>query len=333
MRKQTVVMDDVPPSIPQKPTKLLDQVRSLIRRQNKSWATEKTYIYWIKRYIYFHHKKHPKDLGPVGIESFLSSLAIHSHASPSTQATALNAIVFLYKQFLDHDIGDLDFSRAKHNRRIPVVFSSREAASILNLLKGDHYLMASLLYGSGLRVSECLRLRIKDIDFEMNQIIVRAGKGDKDRVTLLPSSIIDPLKQHLSYVAALHVKELAAGFGEVYLPYALAKKYPSAAHSFEWQFIFPSSNRAIDPRDNGTKRHHRHQRYIQKAVKAAILKAGIYKQSNCHTFRHSFATRLLENGYDIRTIQQLLGHSDVATTEIYTHVINRGGLGVISPID
>lgn len=333
MSNISLVMDDVPPAIPQKPVKLLDQVRQFIRRQNKSWATERTYIYWIKRYIYFHNKQHPKDLGGMHIELFLTQLAVHGQASPSTQATALNALVYLYKQFFQREIGELDFRRAKPKQKIPVVFEAAEARRVIKLLAGDQYLMASMMYGAGLRVSECLRLRIKDIDFAMQQIIVREGKGKKDRVTLLPASLIDRLQEQCLFVSSLHKKDLSDGFGEVYLPYALSKKYPSAAHSIEWQFLFPSSNRSVDPRDGKTKRHHRHQRYIQKAVKAAIDAAGIHKHANCHTFRHSFATRLLEKGYDIRTIQQLLGHSDVATTEIYTHVIRRGGLGVISPVD
>ena len=342
-------MEGIPKSIPSNSTKLLDQVRTLIRRQHKSWATEKTYVYWIKRYIYFHKKKHPKEVGVLGIDPFLTMLAVRAHTSPSTQATALNALVFLYKQFFNLDVGDLHFTRAKAKQRIPVVLSHAEATNIIQSLNGDQYLMAGLMYGSGLRVSECLRLRIKDIDFDMNQIIVRSGKGNKDRVTLLPSSFISDLKNHIAHVHAIHKKDLSKDLGMVHLPYALAKKYPSAAHSFEWQFLFPSSTLAIDPRDGKTKRHHRHQRYIQKSVKHAIVNVGIYKQCNCHTFRHSFATRLLEKGYDIRTIQQLLGHADVATTEIvahnvlfpatlvypytsYTHVLKHGAQDVKSPL-
>jgi integron integrase len=333
MSKTYRTMEDTPPILPLNPTKLLDQLRQLIRSQHKSWATEKTYIYWIKRYILFHDKKHPKDLGPKYIENFLTYLGAHQHTSPSTQSTALNAIVFLYKQFLKCDVGDLHFQRASKKQKIPVVFDHAEAEKVIAALTGEQHLMASIMYGSGLRVTECLRLRIKDIDFAMKQLIVREGKGRKDRVTVLPTSLINLLSEQIQLVQALHQRDVSDGFGEVYMPYALARKYPSSAYSITWQFLFPSSTRAIDPRDGRTKRHHRHQRYIQKAVKSAIQITQIHKHANCHTFRHSFATRLLEKGYDIRTIQQLLGHSDVATTEIYTHVIKRGGLGVVSPVD
>jgi integron integrase len=326
-------MDDVPIAIPAHPTRFLDQLRAFIRSQNKAWSTEKTYLHWIRKFILFHGKQHPTTMGAAEVEAFLSHLAVNCHASPATQATALNALVFLYAQFLSIELGQLSFDHSKRNRKVPVVFSAREATEVIAKLKGSYALMASLMYGCGLRVSECTRLRIKDIDFGMQQIIVQQGKGNKDRRTVLPSSLATLLREQIARVELLHQHDLLNGHGAVYLPYALARKYPKAATSLEWQFLFPSAVISTDPRALVERRHHLHQRSIQKAVKKAIGDAGIRKHANCHTFRHSFATRLLERGYDIRTIQELLGHSDVATTEIYTHVLNKGGLGVISPID
>ena len=327
------IIDDVPPPIPDSPTKLLHRIRAFIRLQNKSWATERTYIYWIKAYILFHNKRHPESMNTKEVELFLSHLATQRYSSPSTQATALNALIFLYRQFLNVDIGELHFQRSKSKPKVPVVFSPAEAKQLIAHLTGEQRLMAELMYGAGLRVSECLRLRIKDIDFDMNQICVREGKGNKDRITLLPQTLIEKIAEQIQFVSQLHQRDLNNGFGEVYMPHALARKYPAEAHSLKWQFVFPSRNLAKDPRDGRIKRHHRHQRYIQKAVKQALEKSNIRKFASCHTLRHSFATRLLENGYDIRTIQKLLGHSDVKTTEIYTHVTKQGGFGVKSPID
>lgn len=332
-KNSKMVMDDVPPVLPAQPTKFIHQVRAFIRSQNKSYATERTYIGWIKRFIHFHQCKHPKDMGELEIEQFLSDLAVRKYASPSTQATALNALIFLYKQFLQKELVDLQFERSTKRQKIPVVFTADEAQRVISFLQGEQKLMAALMYGSGLRVSECLRLRVKDIDLAMRQITVRSGKGGQDRVTVLPDSLMAVLEDQIKSVELLHRKDTNDGFGEVYMPYALAKKYPSASKHLAWQFLFPSSRRATDPRDGRVKRHHRHMRYIQKAVGVAIRQAGVLKQANCHTFRHSFATHLLESGSDIRTIQKLLGHSDVATTEIYTHVLNRSRLGVISPFD
>ncbi|MBT8139780.1 MAG: integron integrase [Gammaproteobacteria bacterium] len=326
-------MDDVRPPIPERPEKLLDQVRQLIRAQNKSWATERTYIHWIKRYILFHKKCHPGELGEDALEAFLTHLAVKQEVSPKTQATALNALVFLYKQFFERELTELHFSYPKIQRRVPVVFSAREAKLVIENLDGDKQLMAKLMYGSGLRVSECLRLRVKDIDFDRREISVRDGKGSKDRLTVMPDSVVEQLHEQINHVVFIHHMDVNAGCGQVYMPFALARKYPAASVSLEWQFLFPAANRAQDPRDGQPKRHHRHVRYIQKAVKIAVTKAKIPKQANCHTFRHSFATQLLSKGYDIRTIQELLGHADVATTEIYTHVLNRGGRGVLSPVD
>ena len=327
------VMEDLPPPLPITPTKFIHKVRAFIRSQNKAWATEKTYIYWIKKYIKYHHNRHPSQMGALEIEQFLTHLAIHQYASPSTQGTALNAIVFLYKQFLQKEVGELQFKLAKARKKIPVVFSNDELYAVLNNLEGEQRLMAEIMYGSGLRVSECLRLRVKDIDFDLMQIHVHEGKGNKNRVTMLPTKIIDKLKNQIEFVRSQHSKELQDGYGEVYMPYALAKKYPNGSKSLAWQFLFPSSQRSVDERDGRTKRHHRHPSYIQKAVREALKKANVNKHASCHTFRHTFATRLLERGSDIRTIQELLGHTDVETTQIYTHVLNRGALGVISPLE
>lgn len=327
------VMDDIPFVIPTDSVKFTHQLRTFMRSQHKAWATEKTYIHWIKNFIHFNANKHPKELGALEVERFLSHLAVNKNVSPSTQATALNAIVFMYKQFLHQDLGELDFSRTKRHRSIPVVFSVVECQRVLAELKGGHRLMAGLMYGSGLRVSECLRLRIKDIDFDRNEIIVREGKGNKSRRTMLPLSLKAELSQQMERVELLHEQDIQDGYGEVYMPYALARKYPSEAKRLAWQFVFPSTRIAKDPRSNQWRRHHSHQRSIQRAVKKAVSDAGIHKLANCHTFRHSFATHLLESGSDIRTIQSLLGHADVATTEIYTHVLNKGGLGVQSPVD
>jgi integron integrase len=327
------IMDDVAPPVRPDSTRLLDRFRIFLRSQRKAYSTEKLYVYWVKQFIVFHNRQHPESLGEVDIEQFLEHLAVTKTVSPATQATALNALVFFYKQFMERESLVLDFKHAAPKRRVPVVFSPREAQAVLGQLDGQALLMAQLMYGAGLRVMECLRLRVKDVDFELHQIIVREGKGAKDRVTMLPLRLEAALKQQIDFVGTMHADDLANGMGDVYMPHALARKYPAAAKSLPWQFLFPSANIAVDPRDGRHKRHHVHVRSIQKRVGIAIAKAKINKKASCHTFRHSFATRLLESGYDIRTIQELLGHADVATTEIYTHVLNRGGMGVISPID
>ncbi len=326
-------LDDIRVKISPRSGRFIDQFRSFIRYQNKSWATEKTYVHWVLRYIRFHNLKHPKELQAADIELFLTHLAVKNCVAPATQAVALNAIVYLYKQFLKIELDDLKFTYSKRRRRVPVVFTDQEAWAIINHLNGSYRLMATVMYGAGLRTSECLSLRIKDIDFGMQQIIVREGKGLKDRSTVLPTLLLAPLREQIERVKLLHAQDVLDGYGSVYLPNALERKYPSAAKSVEWQYLFPSSRIGKDPRSGIERRHHAHQRSIQKAVKASLRKEAIYKHANCHTFRHSFATRLLEKGNDIRTIQQLLGHSSVETTEIYTHVVKRGGLGVISPID
>lgn len=318
----------------QKKLRLLDQVRFALRAKHYSLRTEQSYLNWIKRFILFHHKKPPHEMGEKEINRFLTHLAVNERVAASTQNQALCAIVFLYKHVLKSDIGDLgDVIWAKKPKRLPVVFTQEQIKAVLNQLSGTKWIMANLLYGAGLRLMECLRLRVKDIDFEYNRIIVRDGKGQKDRVTLLPNVVKEPLRDHLNKVKLLYEKDLKQGFGVVYLPYALEKKYPGAGKNWGWQYVFPASQLSIDPRTGIKRRHHIDGTVLQKAVKVAIKKAGITKHGNCHTLRHSFATHLLEDGYDIRTVQELLGHEDVRTTMIYTHVMKEGVLGVKSPAD
>lgn len=314
--------------------KLLDQVRDRIRVKHYSLRTEQAYLSWIKRFIYFHGKRHPKDMGAREVEAFLSHLAVEGRVSASTQSQALSALLFLYKEVLELDLPWLDkVVRAKPSQHMPVVLTVSEVRAVLARLEGVKWLMASLLYGSGMRLMECLRLRVKDIDFERHEILVRDGKGMKDRVTMLPASVIGPLQEHLAKARALHEKDLAEGFGEVYLPFALAKKYPNAGREWGWQYVFPSSKRSIDPYSGKERRHHLDEKVLQRAIATAVKEAGLVKPASCHTLRHSFATHLLQSGYDIRTVQELLGHKDVSTTMIYTHVLNKGGRGVVSPLD
>jgi integron integrase len=317
----------------QKP-RLLDQVRQCIRLRHMSMKTEESYVYYIREFILFHNKRHPKDMGVEEIRTYLSHLAVEKNVAASTQNVARNALLFLYKQVLEIDLPFIDgIKPAKQPERVPVVFTRSEVKSILANLDGVHHLMASLLYGSGLRLTECLNLRVKDIDFEYQQIIVRDGKGQKDRVTMLPSSTVELLKLQLEKAKALHNLDLTEGYGTVYLPYALERKYPNANKEWALKFVFPANNRSKDPRSGVIRRHHIYPDSLQRAVKTAIRQAGITKHGSCHTFRHSFATHLLEDGYDIRTVQELLGHKDVRTTMVYTHVLNRGGRGVRSPLD
>ncbi|MFZ2956325.1 MAG: integron integrase [Candidatus Ozemobacteraceae bacterium] len=314
--------------------KLLDQVRDVLRAKHYSFRTEEAYVGWITRFIIFHKKKHPGKMGTMEIEKFLTHLAVHGKVAASTQNQALAAILFLYKDVLKTELPRIDgIVRAKAPKRLPVVFSKAEAKAVIKNLSGTYLLMANLLYGSGLRLMECLRLRIKDVDFSQNQIIVRDGKGQKDRITVFPSSLRIMLKEHLCRVEELHKTDIKYGFGNVYLPFALDRKYPGAPTEFAWQYVFPAANRSIDPRSGIERRHHASPESLQKAVKTAIRKAGINKLASCHTFRHSFATHLLEAGYDIRTIQELLGHADVSTTMIYTHVLSRPGIAIKSPAD
>lgn len=313
--------------------KLLDQVRSALRVKHYSYETEKSYIKWIYRYICFHNKKHPQELDESDISQFISYLATTQKVSASTQNQALCAIVFLYKEVLKKDPGNFDLVWAKKSRRIPVVFSKQEIADILKQLSGVHWILAMLMYGSGMRRMECLRLRVKDIDFAYNQITVRSGKGDRDRVVPLPQAVKNPLANHLKKVGIQHEKDLKAGYGSVELPDALEKKYRNADKNREWQYVFPAHRISKDPRTGIERRHHLYESVIQKSVKSAIRKAGIHKHGSCHSLRHSFATHLLEDGYDIRTVQELLGHKHLETTMIYTHVMNKGGLAVRSPAD
>ena len=326
-------MDDIRHSIPPKPVRFLDQLRLHIRESGLAYRTEQTYIHWAKRYIYFHNKKHPKDMGNKEIEVFLNDLAVNKHCSVNTQKIALNALVYLYKRFMGVGVDGLAFSPARSSRRLPVVYSREEIAAILSHLRGSHRLMVELMYGTGVRSAELLSLRVKDIDFGSNNIFVRAGKGNKDRTTMLPQKLIPSLRRQIAKVEQLHEEDTADGYGEVYLPDALDRKYPSAARATAWQFLFPSSKIGKDPRSGTLRRHHLHPTALGRQIRQAARAAGIKKPAKSHSFRHSFATHLLESGYDLRTIQELLGHSDVSTTEIYTHVVNRGGKGVVSPSD
>jgi integron integrase len=314
-------------------SKLLGEMRALIRRKHYSIRTEQAYLDWAKRYIRFHGKRHPNEMGEAQIVAFLNHLAVDRNVAASTQNQALNALVFLYKQVLGHeDLALGNITPAKRPQRLPTVFDRGEIERLFAHIEGTHKLVAALLYGAGLRLLEGLRLRIQDIEFQRNQIIVRDGKGAKDRVTLLPPSLVPPIRRQMAFARELHAQDLAAGLGEVYLPYALERKYPMAARQWGWQYLFPASSTAIDPRSGKTRRHHLGESAIQRALKTAIAAASIHKHGSCHTLRHSFATHLLEDGYDIRTVQELLGHSDVRTTMIYTHVMNKGPLGVKSPL-
>jgi len=316
------------------PPRLLDQVRDRIQTLHYSIRTEQSYISWIKRFIIYHNKRHPKEMGRLQIEAFLTYLAVKRKVSASTQNQALNAILFLYRQVLFIDLPWLeDVTRAKKPVRLPVVLSVSEVGDILASLDGVKCLVAQLLYGTGMRLMECLRLRVKDIDFERKEILIRQGKGGKDRVTVLPDKVSDTLAMHLERVKRLHSQDLSDGLGCVYLPYALEKKYKNACRQWCWQYVFPSSITGKDPRSHRIARHHMHAQTIQRAIKLAVRKSKINKPASTHTLRHSFATHLLENGYDIRTVQELLGHKDVSTTMIYTHVLNKGGRGVKSPLD
>lgn len=327
-------MDDIPLPLIEKPIRLIDQIRQCMRVKHFSYSTEKVYIYWILNFIRYHNKRHPSQMGSLEVDSYLSYLATNRKVSPSTQALALNALIFLFNRFLEKELGELNFTRPKYRKKPPVVFTHEEAMSVIKLIDSCVCcLMAKLMYGSGLRLMECTRLRIKDIDFGMNEIMVRRGKGDRDRHTILPKSLIETLQHQINNVVALHNYDKEMGCAEVWLPYALARKYPNAAGSVKWAYLFPAAKPAIDPESGKLRRHHIHNSVMQKYIRIAIKKSGILKQASSHTLRHSFATRLLERGYDLRTIQELLGHSDIRTTEIYTHVLNKGGRGVNSPLD
>jgi len=317
--------------------KLMDEVRTTMRLKHYSIHTERSYCDWIRRYVRFHGFKHREDLlqdSEALIEAFLTHLAVNGQVAKSTQNQAMNALVFLYRRVLKRELtGEIDAIRATRNKKVPVVLTPQEVQKVLSLISGSAQLIAQLLYGSGLRISEALRLRVKDIDFGYQQLIVRSGKGEKDRVTPFPVVLEMAMKQQLQRVKVLHDNDLKEGFGEVYLPYALDRKYPQAGVQYVWQYVFPSENRSRDPRSGKIRRHHLDQSVVNKSIKRAIRQLGIAKQVTAHTFRHSFATHLLQSGTDIRTIQALLGHQDLKTTMIYTHVINHGGMGVTSPLD
>jgi integron integrase len=313
--------------------RLLDQVRERMRVRHLSYRTEQTYIEWIRRFLRFHGMRHPREMGVAEVEAFLTHLAVDRNVSASTQNQALNALLFLYREVLEQPFGELrSVTRAKRSTRVPVVLSINEVASVLGNLAGVHWLIACLQYGSGLRLMESVRLRVKDLDFQHRAILVRDGKGAKDRVVTLPDELMVPLQRHLASRCTVFERDLALGFGTVWLPFARARKYPAAPRSWGWQYVFPASRLSVDPRSGERRRHHLDESSVQRAVRQAVRAAGISKPASCHTLRHSFATHLLERGADIRTVQEQLGHSDVRTTQIYTHVLQRGGLAVRSPL-
>lgn len=314
--------------------RLLDQMRDVIRTRHYSIRTEEAYLQWVRRFILFHDKQHPADMGAPELEAFLTHLAVERNVAASTQSQALSAILFLYREVLRQDLPWLDgVTRAKKPQRLPVVLTPDEVQQVLAQLEGTTALMGLLIYGSGLRLMECVRLRVKDVDFERREILVREAKGNKDRVTMLPKSLVEPLQKHLLRVRERHEEDIEKGHGAVWLPHALAVKKPASPREWGWQYVFPSMRLSKDPRSEEIRRHHVDEKVLQRSIKVALLKAGIHKPATTHSLRHSFATHLLENGYDIRTVQELLGHADVSTTQIYTHVLNRGGLGVRSPLD
>ncbi|GLI37504.1 integron integrase [Geobacter hydrogenophilus] len=318
---------------PEKP-RLLDMLRTRIRLKHYSLRTEQTYTEWAKRYILFHGKRHPAEMGKEEVEAFLSHLAVKHNVSASTQNQAKAAILFLYREVIGSELPWLDdVEEAKRPQRLPVVLTVSEVQALLSRLKGTHALMGRLMYGTGMRLMETVRLRVKDVDFDRREIIVREGKGAKDRITMLPQATVEPLQEHLTGIRRLHDEDLRAGFGEVHLPHALGNKYPNAGREWGWQYVFPAKQLSVDPRTGVTRRHHADEKGIQRAIRQAVRDAGLAKPATPHTLRHSFATHLLQSGYDIRTVQELLGHKDVQTTMIYTHVLNRGGKGVESPLD
>ncbi len=321
------------PDTHQKP-KLLDRLRDACRVRHYSIRTEDAYHDWARRFILFHNKRHPAEMGAAEINQFLTHLAVVGNVAASTQNQAFSAILFLYQKVLEADPGVIAGAvRANRPRRLPVVLSRDEVRAVLGQMDGTPRLIGLLLYGTGMRLLECLRLRVKDLDFTLHQVTVREGKGNKDRRTMLPTSVHRELMEQLQRVRELHDEDSRQGFGEVYLPHALARKYPNAARELKWQYVFPAARFSVDPRGGGKRRHHAHETAVGRAVTAAVRASGIAKKASSHTFRHSFATHLLESGADIRTVQELLGHEDVSTTMIYTHVLNRGATGTKSPLD
>ncbi|OOG61648.1 integrase [Rhodanobacter sp. B04] len=314
--------------------RLFDEVRRHMRLKHYSLRTEKVYLAWMRRFILANNKRHPREMGAVEVECFLSSLAVEGDVAASTQNQALSALLFLYRQVLGMELPWMDsMVRAKRPQRLPTVLSVEDTRRLLGAMDGRPWLLASLLYGTGMRLMECLRLRIKDVDFGRGEITIRDGKGGKDRHTMLPRALVEPLQREIERARLLHQEDLAGGFGETRLPHALARKYPKAARELGWQFVFPSLQRSRDPQDGTFRRHHFDERILARAMKRARVVANIAKPVSAHTLRHCFATHLLEAGYDVRTVQELLGHKDVTTTQIYTHVLNRGGQGVLSPLD
>jgi len=314
--------------------RLLVRMRDAIRSRHYSLRTEQSYTQWVRRFILFHNKRHPENMGEKEISSFLTDLAVNRKVAASTQNQALSALLFLYKHVLDHKLDWLeDVVRAKRPRRLPVVLTQAEIGTLLDNMTGVNGLIAKLIYGTGVRKMECLRLRVMDIDFDYGQIHVRSGKGNKDRITLLPDCLGIPLRSQLERVAGIHNKDLEEGYGEVELPFALDRKYPNAGWDWKWQYVFPATRRSVDPLTGVIRRHHWYDTNVSRAIRQSVHSSRINKQVGVHTLRHSFATHLLENGYDIRTVQELLGHKDVSTTMIYTHVLNKGGRGVRSPLD
>jgi integron integrase len=314
--------------------RLLDQVREAIRKRHYSYRTEKQYVGWIRRYILFHGKRHPETLGGAEVEAYLSHLATHRQVASATQAQALAALLFLYKRVLGIDLPWLgNVTRAHRPKRLPVVLSRGEVRRLIELLHGDYRLIVSLLYGSGLRLMESLTLRVKDVDLSRRCILVRDGKGAKDRITIIPDSLVNALQARMNLLRVAHEAALAAGFGGVELPYALERKYPQAHRDWGWQYLFPASTPSRDPRSGVWRRHHLHEQSVQRVVREAVRKAKFTQPVSCHTFRHCFATHLLDSGSDIRTVQELMGHASVKTTQIYTHVLNRGGIAARSPLD
>jgi integron integrase len=317
-----------------RPRKLLEQVSDALRVKHYSYQTEKSYLLWICRFILFHNKRHPKEMGGEEINAFLTHLAVEGKVAASTQNQALSALLFLYREVLHLELDlDLDAVRAKRSRYLPTVLTPEEVKAIIVHLSGIHRLVVQVLYGSGLRLAEAQQLRVKDVDFNQRQLVIRNSKGMESRLTMLPETLVEPLQEHLLWAKRQHQQDLEQGYGSVYLPFALERKYPNAEREWSWQYVFPAERLSQDPRTGITRRHHLHESGLQRAIKQAVQKTGIPKRVSCHTFRHSFATHLLQNGYDIRTVQELLGHKDVKTTMIYTHVLNKGGRGVRSPLD
>lgn len=316
-----------------KPPGLIQCYRELLQTRHYARRTVKTYEQWLRRFLRFHGMRHPREMGSTEVNAFLSHLAVNEQVSASTQNQALAALLFLYRNLLERELELDGVVRARTRQRLPVVLSEAEVRAVRQQLEGEPALVVGLLYGSGLRLMEALRLRVKDLDVERRELTVRDGKGGKDRLTLLPQSLVPALQEHLLQVRSIHRNDLNAGWGRVLMPYALERKYPNASREWGWQWVFPQQKRWRDPATGHQGRHHLDPSVVQKAVKRAVAAAGVNKAASCHTFRHSFATHLLERGQDIRTIQELLGHKDVSTTMIYTHVLNRGPLGVRSPAD